>query len=84
MESLNLPFVTTDLSDHHDSNTMAYVAGYLIKRLKFIENYEECRANLLTDALESHHTFSMFKEDTDDKKRLTCDKRSNCRIGKNL
>lgn len=65
VEGLDLKFT------EHESNSAAYVAGFLIKKIKLKIQCEECLGNLITENLQPHHTFTMFKEFTDDKKRLT-------------
>lgn len=57
--------------DIAEKNTLSYVTGFLIKKLKSITTCKECAASLTTDLVEPHHTFTTFKEYTDDKYTLT-------------
>lgn len=68
--SINIPDFPADFSIA-EQHTLSYVAGYLVKKLKSRNTCEECAANLTTDQLGSEHLFSIFKEYTDNKKRLT-------------
>ncbi|XP_050501229.1 uncharacterized protein LOC126881182 [Diabrotica virgifera virgifera] len=69
IENLALPLPDTDVTGH-EGNTLAYVAGFIIKNLKSIKECEVCAANIISDCLEPHHTFTMFKEYSDNKLSL--------------
>lgn len=72
LSNINLPQIQV-LADftEHEANTLSYVAGFLIKKIKSIRECQKCSASFLTDDLESQHTFTMFKEYVDNKKVLS-------------
>lgn len=65
--TLELPTNHGNTSDHYDSATLTYVAGFLVRKLKK-SDCDECCKNLTTETLEYHHTFTLFKEHSDKKK----------------
>lgn len=72
LDSLPHPNIQIDLDkDQHDSNSATYVAGFLVKKIKLIKTCEKCADNLISNIREPQHTFTMFKEYTDTKERLT-------------
>jgi hypothetical protein len=65
--NVNVPVINK--VDPYDLQIVSYVAGFLVKKLKIL-NCEECAANLLTDIMEPRHTYTSFREYSDNKKRL--------------
>lgn len=68
--SLDIPDFETNF-DLGEKNTLSYVAGFLVKKLKSVSTCKVCAENLISDIIEPEHTFTTFKEYFDDKKRLT-------------
>lgn len=66
-KDVQIPFNSSD--DSYDLQISTYVTGFLVKKLK-ITNCNECAANLITDIVGPDHIFTMFKEHSDNKKRL--------------
>lgn len=57
-------------NDDYDDQITTYVAGFLVRKLKALE-CKECAANLITDTIAPYHTYTTFKEHSDNRNRLT-------------